>query len=58
MAALLFEVFTLSIRTAAKPLAGRFQAWVLDHPTLRPAVINLAQVPVAKQKLHTGDCRT
>lgn len=43
MAALLFKVFTLSIRTAAKPLAGRFQAWVLDHPTLRPAVINLAQ---------------
>ncbi len=46
MAALLFKVFTLSIRTAAKPLAGRFQAWVLDHPTLRPAVVNLAQVLV------------
>ena len=56
MAALLFKVFTLSIRTAAKPLAGRFQAWVLDHPTLRPAVINLAQVPVAKQTVLT-DCR-
>ena len=44
MAALVFKIFTLSIRTAAKPLAGRFQAWVLDHPTLRPAVVSLAQV--------------
>ncbi|DBA78252.1 hypothetical protein WJX79_003259 [Trebouxia sp. C0005] len=43
MAALVFKIFTLTIRTAAKPLAGRFQAWVLDHPTLRPAVVNLAQ---------------
>lgn len=43
MAALVFKIFTLSIRTAAKPLAGRFQAWVLDHPTLRPAVVRLAQ---------------
>lgn len=44
MAALVFKVFTLTIKTAAKPLAGRFQAWVLHHPTLRPAVVNLAQV--------------
>ena len=44
MAALLFKVFTLTIRTAAKPLAGRFQNYVIDHPTLRPAVVNLAQV--------------
>lgn len=44
MAALVFKIFTLTIRTAAKPLAGRFQAWVLEHPTLRPAVVNLAQV--------------
>ena len=44
MAALVFKIFTLTIRTAAKPLAGRFQAWVLDPPTLRPAVVNLAQV--------------
>lgn len=43
MAALVFKVFTLTIKTAAKPLAGRFQAWVLHHPTLRPAVVNLAQ---------------
>jgi len=43
MAALLFKVFTLTIRTAAKPLAGRFQSYVIDHPTLRPAVVNLAQ---------------
>ena len=46
MAALLFKVFTLTIRTAAKPLAGRFQSYVIDHPTLRPAVVSLAQVGV------------
>ena len=44
MAALVFKIFTLSIKTAAKPLAGRFQNWVLEHPTLRPAVVKLAQV--------------
>ncbi|KAL3141945.1 hypothetical protein ABBQ32_004595 [Trebouxia sp. C0010 RCD-2024] len=43
MAALVFKIFTLSIKTAAKPLAGRFQSWVLQHPTLRPAVVKLAQ---------------
>ncbi len=53
MAALVFKIFTLTIRTVAKPLAGRFQAWVLDHPTLRPAVVNLAQVRPGYQ----GTCK-
>lgn len=55
MAALVFKIFTLSIRTAAKPLAGRFQAWVLDHPTLRPAVVNLAQ---KMHKIEVGISRS
>ncbi len=44
MAAFVFKVFTLTLRTAAKPLAQRFQQFVLTHPTLRPRVVKLAQV--------------
>ena len=44
MAAFLFKVFTLTIRTIAKPLSRRVEAYVLDHPTLRQPVVNLAQV--------------
>ncbi len=43
--ALVFKVGTLFIKTASKPLAGRFQKWVLGHPTYRQRVIDLAQVP-------------
>ncbi|CAK0783163.1 hypothetical protein CVIRNUC_006362 [Coccomyxa viridis] len=43
MAAFLFKVFTLTIRTIAKPLSRRVEAYVLDHPTLRQPVVNLAQ---------------
>ncbi|KAK9837024.1 hypothetical protein WJX81_008079 [Elliptochloris bilobata] len=43
MAAFLFKIFTLTLRTAAKPLAQRFQAFVLSHPTLRPRVVKFAQ---------------
>lgn len=43
MAAFVFKVFTLTLRTAAKPLALRFQQFVLTHPTLRPRVVKLAQ---------------
>ena len=39
----MFKVGTLFIKTAAKPLAGRFQKWVLGHPTSRQHVISLAQ---------------
>ncbi|KAK9866775.1 hypothetical protein WJX84_012368 [Apatococcus fuscideae] len=37
------QVGTLALRTAAKPLAGRFQAYVLGHPKFRQNVINIAQ---------------
>ncbi|CAL8471913.1 g11455 [Coccomyxa elongata] len=43
MAAFLFKVFTLTIRTVSKPLAARVQSYVLQHPTLRKPVIDLAQ---------------
>ena len=51
MAAFVFKVFTLTLRTAAKPLALRFQQFVLTHPTLRPRVVKLAQV----QPLRCGN---
>ena len=44
MAAFLFKVFTLTIRTVAKPLSKQVEAYVLKHPTLRKPVIDLAQV--------------
>jgi Optic atrophy 3 protein (OPA3) len=44
MAALLFKVGTLGIKTLAKPLATRFQSYVLGHPVLRRQVIGIAQV--------------
>lgn len=44
MATLVFKVFTLAIKTASKPLANRFQNYVLAHPTLRPQVLKFAQV--------------
>ena len=40
----MFKVFTLTIRTIAKPLSKRVEAYVLDHPTLRKPVVDLAQV--------------
>lgn len=47
MAAFLFKVFTLTIRTISKPLAGRVQQMVLNHPRLQKPVIRLAQVIMA-----------
>ena len=44
MAAFLFKVFTLTIRTVAKPLSKRVEAYVLEHPKLRRPVVDLAQV--------------
>ena len=44
LATLLFKVGTLAIRTAAKPLANRFQAYVLGHPQFRQQVISAGQV--------------
>ena len=43
MAAFVFKVLTLTIKTISKPLAGRVQQFVLNHPRLRQPVINLAQ---------------
>jgi hypothetical protein len=44
MAAFAFKAMTLSLKTLAKPLAERFKSYILTHPTLRPKVIDLAQV--------------
>ena len=38
------QVNNNAFRTASKPLASRFQSYVLAHPTLRPAVLRFAQV--------------
>ena len=35
MAALAVKVFTLTVKTFAKPLAHRFQAYMLSHPAVR-----------------------
>lgn len=43
MASLVFKVVTLTLKTVSKPLASRFEQYVMGHPTLRGKVINLAQ---------------
>ena len=43
MATLLFKVGTLALRTASKPVANRFQAYVLGHPRFRQNVISIGQ---------------
>lgn len=53
MAAFAFKAMTLSLKTLAKPLSERFKSYVLDHPTFRGRVIELAQVkPHMKQKVR------
>jgi hypothetical protein len=54
MAAFLFKVFTLTIRTVAKPLSKQVEAYVLKHPTLRKPVIDLAQVSSSMHFLLLG----
>ncbi|KAL4854528.1 OPA3-like protein [Chlorella vulgaris] len=44
MAALLFKVGLLTLKTAAKPLASRFEKLVLNHPVWRARVIEMAQL--------------
>ena len=44
MATVLFKVFALTLKTAAKPLATRFEKAVMDHPVARQQIINVAQV--------------
>ena len=35
MAALVFKVGTLFVRTLAKPLSNRFESYVMGHPKMR-----------------------
>ena len=55
MAAFVFKVFTLTIRTISKPLAGRVQQMVLNHPRLQKPVIRLAQVMAPQCSALTGN---
>eukprot|EP00873_Tetraselmis_striata_P006909 jgi/Tetstr1/427173/TSEL_017361.t1 len=41
--ALAFKVATFTLKTLSKPLASRFQAWMLGHPYWRERSIGLAQ---------------
>ncbi|PSC76876.1 optic atrophy 3-like protein [Micractinium conductrix] len=43
MAALVFKVALLTLKTAAKPLASRFEATVMNHPVWRKKVVDMAQ---------------
>jgi hypothetical protein len=43
MATMLFKVFTLTLKTVSKPLATRFEQYVMGHPVLRAKVISTAQ---------------
>ena len=43
MAAVLFKVALLTLKTAAKPLAKQFEKLVMSHPVMRKQVIGLAQ---------------
>lgn len=52
--ALVFKVGTLFIKTASKPLANRFQKWVLGHPVGRQRVIALAQVGCSRKLILRG----
>ncbi|CAD7699283.1 unnamed protein product [Ostreobium quekettii] len=44
MAALLLKVFTLAVRTLARPFGDSFQAWALRHETFRKQCIGAAQM--------------
>lgn len=43
MAAVLFKVALLTLKTAAKPLAKQFEKLVMSHPVMRKQVIGVAQ---------------
>lgn len=43
MAALVLKFFTLGLKTAAKPLAKRFEAYVMGHDKFRQVVLRVAQ---------------
>jgi hypothetical protein len=57
MAALVFKVGALALKTLAKPLGDRFKNWVMTHPQYRQAVLRTAQVRAtapAAAGTHTG----
>ena len=43
MAALVFKVALLTLKTAAKPLGKQFETLVMNHPVARKKVIDIAQ---------------
>lgn len=43
MAALVFKVGALALKTLAKPLGDRFKNWVMTHPQYRQTVLSAAQ---------------
>ncbi|GAB4813002.1 hypothetical protein N2152v2_000048 [Parachlorella kessleri] len=43
MATMLFKVFALTLKTVAKPLASRFEKFILGHPVAREKIVNFAQ---------------
>jgi hypothetical protein len=47
-ASLILQVGLLTLKTAAKPLASRFEKLVLNHPVWRARVIEMAQVGPAR----------
>ena len=56
MAAVLFKVALLTLKTAAKPLAKQFENLVMSHPVMRQKVIGAAQASrqAGRQRLDLG----
>jgi hypothetical protein len=44
MATLVVKLGALALKTLAKPLSSRFQAWVIEHPIARQHAVRAAQV--------------
>ena len=44
MAALVFKLGALMMKTLSKPLADRFKTWVMSHPQYRRNVLRVAEV--------------
>ena len=48
MAALIFKVGTLAVKTLAKPFGARFEYYIMNHPVARQKAVQMAQVGPAK----------
>lgn len=57
MAALVFKVGALALKTLAKPLGDRFKNWVMTHPQYRQSVLRTAQVFAAAPAAADGHIR-